>query len=99
MCQYCNNCGHTCFGHQKFCLYCGSTDIIRISYDEYCTRLKIMTSEEILQRIAFLLWNDAQLTEEAEKHCKMEGVDPNAYMKQLEEYKAKDKPGVIKTDN
>lgn len=57
-----------------------------------------MTNEEILQRIAFLLWNNAQLTDEAEKHCNMEGVDPHAYMKQLEDYKVKDKPGIIKTD-
>lgn len=57
-----------------------------------------MTTEEVLQRIAFLLWDDAQLTEDAEKHCKLEGVDPHAYMKELEDYKTKDKPGIIKTD-
>lgn len=56
-----------------------------------------MTNEEVLQRIAFLLWSDAELTEEAEKYCKLEGVNPYEYMKQLETYKTKDKPGIIKT--
>lgn len=56
-----------------------------------------MTNEEVLQRIAFLLWSDAELTEEAEKYCKLEGVDPHAYMKKLETYNTKDKLGIIKT--
>ena len=58
-----------------------------------------MTNEEILQRIAFLLWDDAELTEEAEQYCKLEGFNPYEYMKQLEEYKVKDKPGIIKTNS
>ena len=57
-----------------------------------------MTYEETFDRIAFLLWGDAQLTEDAEKHCKLEGIDPHAYMKQLEDYNAKDKSGIVKTD-
>ena len=56
-----------------------------------------MTSEEVFQRIAFLLWNDATLTDEAEKHCNIEGIDPYEYMKKLEDHKTKGKPGIIKT--
>ena len=57
-----------------------------------------MITEEVLQRITFLLWDDAQLTEEAERYCKIEGFDPHGYMKQLEDYKIKDKSGIIKTN-
>lgn len=56
-----------------------------------------MTNEEIMQRIAYLLWNDAELTKEAEDHCKMEGFDPYEYMKKLEDHKTNGKPGIIKT--
>ncbi len=56
-----------------------------------------MNEKEIFQRIAYLLWDDAQLTREAEEFCKEQGFDPCEYMKKLEERKSEDKLGFIQT--